>query len=98
MAGKPGSMYSDVGFFPQKTGRIWKRTQRNSNVTIDKDNNIEGIDSDEVRMGGREGRKGRTLIWKECPMGKDAKVEESRFLSVAFFGSSLLSNSPDLYE
>ena len=85
MAGKPGSMYGDVGFFPQKTGRISKRTQRNSNVTIDKDNNVEGIDSDEVRIGGREGGKGRTLIGKECAMGKEAKVEESRFFECNLF-------------
>ena len=43
-------------------------------------------------MGGGTGGKGTTRIRKECGMeiGKEAKVEECRFLSVAFFGSTLL--------
>ena len=66
----------------------WKRTQRNSNVTQTKTiTYVEGIDSDEGRLGrkgGREGGKGTTSIRKECArgMGKEAKVEEVDFLSV----------------
>ncbi len=60
-------MYGDVGFFPQKSGRMsGSFTQRNSTGNDDRDNVVEEIDSDEGRMGGRESGKGRTWMWKEC--------------------------------